>query len=304
MDPAAEDLQFGGPQPGRPVRASDPARRPDPSADVGDGHILGDEHLDRAAAVLDDDASTGRVEQRGRRGDDRLDRHVAIVGSESRRDRDHVAAGIRGRLRCAGVGLRASVRPWAWGSSSEADQRRTWRRAGVGDADLVGGVTEPDPVAVEEALPRCALAGDAGEPIGTADDEVARREAARRIGGDLGASPIRRLDRDRDVAARCLRRLRRDGGGDPDEASLDRLAEDARRKIQGRGQDGRPADDDPAARRPDLELPVRVGEARRERRSRGRARAAGRRTGCGRRCRPSRRRSRSEVGCRAGPTPR
>src|SRR6185437_8188025 len=104
------------------------------------------------------------------------------------------------------------------------------------DCGDVRPVADVDPVAIEGALARRALAGDAGQAVGVALDEVAGHDAARSVGDDAEGGAGRIDEVDRDVATGALPWRSRHGSRELAEPALGRLAELGRRQLQRRGQ--------------------------------------------------------------------
>ncbi len=223
----------------RPVRRSHATHRTDARPHAGCGRVLGQQDLDGAGRILDDDPPPGPVEQASRRGHDGLDGDVAVGGPECGRDRDD--------------GRRAARR------SGRAGRARGGGRCRCQQREVVP-IARPHAIPVRRALLGRALPGDADDPVARSCRERRLRQAARGIGHDLDPGAVRGLDRHGDVTARRLGRSGDRDAGQPDEAPFRRIVRTARRQIQRRGQGAGVVAEDPAGRWSDLQLSVWIGE--------------------------------------------
>ena len=221
------------------VGTSDVAHDPDPATGRGSDGTGRDADLDGRRGVLDDDPSTGRVEQARRDRDDTLDRDRPTGRTERTSDRHD---GRRSAARCG-----RRVRAARWARSCEVDD--------------VGSVAGPQAVPVERALVRRSLTDDPGDSIAVAGQQVRRAHAGRTRDQDSRSAAGIVDEHRRQPATRRLRRVVLDRSGDRRQASFSALAEtgrlDRRRRRQRRSRRDR---DDAADGRLDLELAVRVGE--------------------------------------------
>ena len=171
------------------------------------------QQLDRSRGVLHDQATGRRVEERGRDRHHGLDANRAVGQAQDGGDRPDRGTGGRRR------GRRRSARrcPGAW----------------PGNDDQVGRVADPEPVAVERALARGALAHDARQPQPRAGPSERWLES----GGLRRSRPERHAgvvhEPQHEVAARLARGRRLERSLQHHQARLGGLAQRRRRPRQG-----------------------------------------------------------------------